>query len=92
MHIQQQISENGGAFYIETEGKRVAEINFRLKPELLIIDHTEVDKSLSGQHLGHDLVDSTVEYARANHLKIIPIYPFAKAIFEKKKDTYRDVL
>ena len=48
--IKQQESNTQGAFYIEQDGKRLAEMSYsRTNPTLVIIDHTDVDTSLSGQ-------------------------------------------
>lgn len=48
-----------------------------------IIDHTEVNAAFSGQSVGKSLVMEAVQYARANHLKILPLCPFAKSVFDK---------
>jgi predicted GNAT family acetyltransferase len=37
------------------------------------------------------LVHAGVEYARENNLKIFPLCPFAKSIFDKR-EAFRDVL
>lgn len=56
-----------------------------------IIDHTEVNPEFNGQGVGKKMVLSAVEYARENNLKIIPLCPFAKAMFDKMQEI-RDVL
>lgn len=48
-----------------------------------IIEHTEVDKNYGGQGLGKKLIMAAVEFARENKVKIIPLCPYAKRIFEK---------
>lgn len=57
----------------------------------LIIDHTEVDSSLKGKGVGYRLVEASVQYARDNQIKIIPLCPFAHAVFKKNAE-YHDVL
>jgi uncharacterized protein len=37
-------------------------------------------------------VHTAVEYARANHIKILPLCPFAKSVFDKKGAEFADVL
>ncbi len=49
-----------------------------------IIDHTGVEGSFSGRGLGKQLVMKAVEYARNNTLKILPLCPFAKKVFDKE--------
>lgn len=93
MEIIQQQRENKGSFYVEENGKVVAEMTYSVvDPSLIIIDHTEVDDSLKGQGAGLKLLNKTVEYARANHIRIIPLCPFAKSVFDKKHEEYKDVL
>jgi uncharacterized protein len=57
----------------------------------IIIDHTEVNNSYRGQSIGKKLLMKIVEYARQNNIKIIPLCPFAKSVFEKM-ESIRDVL
>ncbi|MET3732414.1 GNAT family N-acetyltransferase [Moheibacter stercoris] len=56
-----------------------------------IIDHTEVNPDFSGQGVGKKMVMDAVDFARANHIKIIPLCPFAKSVFDKEAEI-RDVL
>ena len=57
----------------------------------IIIDHTDVNDEYRGQNIGKRILMEIVEYARENKIKIIPLCPFAKAIFEKV-ESIRDVL
>lgn len=79
-------------FYTGDAEEPLAEMTYTM-PSLdkMIIEHTEVSDELRGQHVGYDLVAAAVEYARAHHIKILPLCPFANAVFKKKKD-YEDVL
>jgi predicted GNAT family acetyltransferase len=56
-----------------------------------IIDHTEVNPAFSGQGVGKLMVMDAVDFARANNIKIIPLCPFAKSVFDKEPEI-RDVL
>jgi predicted GNAT family acetyltransferase len=56
-----------------------------------IIDHTEVNPEFNGKGVGKKLVMEAVGYARTHHLKIIPLCPFAKSVFDKTVEI-RDVL
>ena len=42
-------------------------------PGKMTIIHTEVDDSYEGRGLGKQLVKAGVQYARENHLKILPL-------------------
>ncbi|MDO6761191.1 GNAT family N-acetyltransferase [Tamlana sp. 2_MG-2023] len=47
-----------------------------------IIDHTGVENKFEGKGFGKKLVMKSVEYARNNDLKILPLCPFAKKVFD----------
>ena len=51
-----------------------------------IIDHSEVNPDFAGQSIGKKMVMEAVQYARENNLKIIPLCPFAKSVFDKTKE------
>lgn len=83
--------ENGGAFVYEKQGIK-GEMTFsKAGSTMLIIDHTEVDEALRGMGIGESLLDELVSYARKNELRVIPLCPFAKSVFDKKAEI-RDVL
>lgn len=56
-----------------------------------IIDHTEVLPEFGGRGFGMKLVMAAVEYAREHQLKIIPLCPYAKSIFDRTQEI-KDVL
>jgi len=92
MDIKLEKSEHKGAFFIEKDGERAAEMTFTMAGEKrMIIDHTEVGDSLRGTGAGKKLVFAGVEYARENGLKLLPLCPFAKAIIDKTPEL-QDVL
>lgn len=93
MQIQQKEEGQHGSFFVEENENRLAEMTYTLSgPEIMIIDHTEVDESLKGQGVGNQLLDHAVAYAREKNLKIIPLCPFANAVFKRKHEEYKDVL
>lgn len=87
-------TENGskGSFEAVVNGKKAGKLTYSIAGEdKIILNHTEVDKHFNGQGIGKKLVMKSVDYARENNIKIIPLCPFAKALFEKIEDI-RDVL
>jgi hypothetical protein len=93
MQIQRKETGNKGSFYVEENGTVQAEMTYSMTgADLMIIDHTEVSDELRGKNVGYQLVHAGVEYARANHIKIIPLCPFAKSVFDKKGAEFADVL
>ena len=92
MLIHHKEGGNHGMFFIEDDGDIIAEIMYAKGGDnTIIIEHTEVDKSLRGNNFGYELVHKTVEHARMHGLKVSPVCPFAKAVFDKKPD-FQDVL
>lgn len=92
MEIKHKSIGSKGIFYTEVDGKKLAEMTYSKAGEvLIIIDHTEVDESLKGKGVGKQLVHAAVAFARTAGIKILPLCPFAKAVFDKTPD-YQDVL
>ncbi|WP_400078206.1 GNAT family N-acetyltransferase [Winogradskyella sp. R77965] len=91
MNIQQTDNGKKGEFYYEVDGKKLGLMTYsHAGSDKIIIDHTEVDESLKGQGVGYKLVEASVQYARANNLKVMPLCPFANSVF-KKKPEYNDI-
>ena len=92
MEIKHEDLGNKGRFFYELNGKEMGLMTYsHAGTDKLIIDHTEVDPSLKGQGIGYKLVEASVSYARIKNIKILPLCPFAAAVF-KKRDDYSDVL
>ena len=92
MNIQQKDDGKTGMFFIEQDEKRVAELVYSWKDkDRIIIEHTGVEEVLKGKGAGKELVAKTVEFARKEGIKIIPVCSFAKRVFDKT-DEYKDVL
>ena len=90
--VQLNIEGNKGAFYIASEGTTNALMSFVFAGEhQIIIDHTEVRPEFNGKGYGKALVAQSVHYARENGIKIIPLCPFAKKVFDKTPE-FQDVL
>jgi predicted GNAT family acetyltransferase len=93
MLIQQKQEGSKGSFYVEEAGIVLAEMTYSMTgTDLMIIDHTEVSDELRGKNVGYQLVHTAVEYARTNHIKILPLCPFARSVFDKKMAAFGDVL
>ena len=91
--IQREQNGRRGAFFIEQDGKRIAEMTYSGDEagRVLMIDHTEVDPSLRGQGVPRKLVEAAVAWAREGSKKIVPVCPMASAIFRREK-SFADVL
>lgn len=92
MEVQHKETDSKGSFYIGNGAEILAEMTYsKAGTQLIIIDHTEVSESLKGQGVGLRLLKTLVEYARTNSVKVMPLCPFAKSVFEKRSEL-RDVL
>lgn len=82
--IKQEESGHRGAFFLERDGKRLAEMTYsRANQALVIIDSTSVDAELKGQGVGRKLLDAAVAWARETQTRIVATCPFASAQFAK---------
>ena len=92
MIILHKLVGNKGLFYVEVDGNILAEMVYTMaSPTKMIIEHTEVSDELKGKNVGYRLVTTAVDYARQHNIKIIPLCPFAKSVFDRKEEL-RDVL
>lgn len=92
MDVKQHNTPTKGRFYIEADGTEAAMMHYVWAgDDKFIIDHTEVNEQFEGRGLGKQLVKAAVLYARANNIKIVPLCPFAKGVFDRVEE-YRDVL
>lgn len=90
--VKLNINDKNGYFYIEVDGKEEAKMTFVFAgDDKFIINHTEVNPGNEGKGFGKKMVTAAVEYARKKDLKIIPLCPFAKSVFDKVAE-FRDVL
>ena len=80
-----------GAFVIERDGKRLAELSYTTAGSKVILDHTDVSDALRGTGAGRRLVEAAAQWAREANVKLIPLCPFAKSVFDKTPEL-RDVL
>jgi len=84
-------TDHRGGFVMERDGKRLAEMTYTVAGSRVIIDHTTVDDALRGTGAGRKLVEAAVLWARAEKVKLLPLCPFAKSVFDKTP-AYADVL
>ncbi len=92
MNMQQSDTGKRGRFFIEQDSRTVAKMTYSWAGETsILIDHTAVDASLKGKGVGKQQVAQAVAFARERRIKIIPLCPFARSVFEKVPEC-RDVL
>lgn len=90
--IKLEINDKKGFFHIDVNGKTEGKMTFVFAgPNKMIIDHTEVNEGNNGKGYGKKMVAKAVEFAREKNIKIIPLCPFAKKVFDKTPE-FKDVL
>ncbi|CAM4376795.1 hypothetical protein F901_00060 [Acinetobacter dispersus] len=84
MGIQQSDDGKHGAFKL-FEGEVLAgEMAYTWAGDsMLIIDHTDVNEAFRGQGVGRKLLDELIAFVRERQVKVIPLCPFAKSVFDK---------
>jgi uncharacterized protein len=92
MDIKHEESNSKGVFFIEENNERLGEMTYsKAGDSLIIIDHTAVSDRLRGKGAGKQLVAAAVEFARHKKIKILPLCPFAKSVFDRVEG-FQDVL
>jgi predicted GNAT family acetyltransferase len=85
--------DNGqkGSFIFRDGDYLAAEMTYVwMNDNAFIIDHTGVNPKYEGQGLGKQLVEKAVDFARRMDIRILPLCPFARAVFDKTP-SYNDV-
>jgi uncharacterized protein len=93
LNVSFERSDRHGAFFIAGEGGRIAELTFTAATDgkRVSLDHTEVSESLRGRGVARTLVEAAVAWARRENLKLVPVCPFARAVFHREP-SFADVL
>ncbi len=87
MKITREDHGKKGVFTIFKEDEQIGKMTYTWAgKDKFIIDHTEVDDGHEGNGYGKMLVMEAVSFARAENLKIMPLCPFAKKVFDKNSD------
>ena len=92
MQIQLKENQSKGYAIATEDGKTAGKMSYSIPAaDFIIIDHTEVDSTFRGRSIGKQMLNEIVVMARQKNLKIMPLCPFANAIFQKLTDI-QDVL
>lgn len=92
MEVQLEESGNKGRAFMGKPNSPSAAMTYSKAGDgLIIIDHTEVGDELRGKGAGKLLLAALVQMARDRSIKVLPLCPFAKSVFEKDA-SIQDVL
>lgn len=92
MHVEIKEQDSKGTATATENEQQAGEMTYSIaNNDFIIIDHTEVNPEFKGKGVGKQLLYRIVEMAREKNLKILPLCPFANAMFKKFEDL-KDVL
>lgn len=92
MNIKQSDDTKHGTFEIFDADVKAGEMAYTWAGDsMLIVDHTDVEDQFRGQGIGRQLLDALVAFAREREIKVIPLCPFSKSVFDKDQSIH-DVL
>ena len=92
MDITRTENDHKGQFVATIDGQQAGLMTYTWAgDDRIIIDHTETDKAFGGKGVGKRLVLEGAEVARQKNIKVIPLCPFAKSVFDRNKEI-QDVL
>ena len=66
-----------------SEGGKIASLTYRMRSGKLYLIHTEVPEGLEGQGYGSALARTALEFAKREHLRVIPLCPFVSLYLER---------
>ena len=92
MEIKKRLDNNKGSFFIEEDGRQIAELDFVIKEDVLDAIHTGVRPELEGQGIAGRLFDEMVNFAREKGYKVKPTCPYIDVKFKRDPDGFSDVV
>lgn len=84
MEIKHVDNESKGFFRATEDGIDAGKITYSWAGDKrIIVDHTEVEQAFNGRGVGKAILMEIVAFARSKDIKILPLCPFAKSVFDK---------
>lgn len=83
-------NEEAQRFEATVNGLR-AILTYRRFPDLIVFDHAEVPPPLERKGLAAKLTRVALDFARANHLRVVPLCPYVSDFIQKHRE-YQDLV
>lgn len=80
MHFKDNVEKR--RYETEVDGLK-AFIEYNVAPDIITLEHIEVDKELSGRGIASDLTEAVLMHLESRDLKVIANCPFIKSYIEK---------
>jgi hypothetical protein len=72
-------------YVIRVDGKRAGLLQYRLRPELIELVHTEIYEEFEGRGLGGQLISFALRDARERGLAVLPFCPFVNDYIQRHR-------
>ncbi len=83
-------NEEAGRFEATVDGLRSL-LAYRRFPDRIVLQHTEVPPPLERKGLAAKLTRTALDFARANHLRVVPSCPYVSGFLRKHRE-YQDLV
>jgi hypothetical protein len=89
-HIIVTNNEEAQRFEATVDGLRSI-LTYRRLPDRIVFTHTEVPQPLEGNGIAAKLTAAALDFARANHLRVVPLCPYVSSFIGKHRE-YQDLV
>lgn len=72
-------------------GEHTAFIEYKERPNKILLVHTEVPAALEGKGAGTAIIEKTLAYIERNNVKLVPLCPFVAAYIKRHPEWERIV-
>jgi hypothetical protein len=83
-------NEEARRFEATVDGLRSI-LTYRRFPDRIVLNHTEVPPPLESHGIAGKLTGVALDFARANHLRVIPVCPYVSSFIQKRHE-YQDLV
>lgn len=70
-------------YVMRIDGRRAGLLQYRLRPELIELVHTEIYEEFEGRGLGSQLISFALDDARKRGLAVLPFCPFVNDYIQR---------
>jgi predicted GNAT family acetyltransferase len=75
----------GRRYEIRVDGEPAGLLQYRLRPDLIELVHTEIDEEFEGRGLGSRLISFALDDARERGLAVLPFCPFVNDYIQRHR-------
>jgi hypothetical protein len=79
-------------YEISEDGRPVGFVTYRLRPDLIELVHTQIDRDREGHGLAAVLVGNVLDDARSRGLSVLPFCPYVATFIGEHADEYLELV